>query len=180
MRIGFDLDNIFIDTPPIIPDVVIERLYRKNTKKELLYRIPSKAEQYIRRAAHIRLLRPPIKKNITFLRSLENDSNQLYLISSRYGFLKNVTMGVIKRHKLDKTFHELYFNFENKQPHIFKDEMLKKLKIEKFVDDDLDLLKYIAGKNNSIKLYWLNKKIKKKISNNITAITNIADLLNKP
>ena len=29
MNIGFDLDKVFIDTPPFIPKTVIEKLYKK-------------------------------------------------------------------------------------------------------------------------------------------------------
>lgn len=177
MKIGFDLDKIFIDTPPLIPDSLIEKLYRKKRNGVLMYRIPSKKEQFIRKISHYPLLRPPIKHNLDFLRKITDKNNDLYLVSSRFKFLENSTKQIIEKYKLNNFFRELFFNYQNKQPHIFKNEVIKKLTLDKFVDDDLYLLKYIASKNNYTKLYWLNKKQNKKISNNIQAITNLSGLL---
>ncbi len=180
MQIGFDLDNIFINTPPIIPHSVIERLYRGKTNGILKYRYPSKTEQLIRILSHSPFFRPAIKKNLSFVKSLSSDAgHSLYLISSRFSFLKKNTEAIVKKQKLEKIFNKLYFNYENQQPHLFKLETIKNLKLDKFVDDDLYLLKYIAGKNNHVKLYWLNKKINKKISNNIHGITSLSDVLIK-
>lgn len=179
MKIGFDLDNVFIGTPPLIPPTLIERLYRKKTNGILIYRIPSKTEQFIRQISHHPLIRPPKRKNLEFLNSISKETHTLYLISSRFDFLKKHTEKIVKKYKMDKLFNMLYFNYHNKQPHIFKQELIKSLNLEKYVDDDLHLLKYIASKNNRIKLYWLNKKINKKISGSIKAITKLSDILDK-
>ncbi len=176
MRIGFDLDNIFINHPPFIPGSIIERLYRKKTNGSLEYRIPSHYEQFVRRISHAAFLRPPIKSNLEILSSIQKNKHLLYLVSSRFGFLKKPTEQLVKKYKLNSLFSELYFNFHNKQPHEFKDEIIRKLKIDIYIDDDLYLLKYIAGKNNKVKLFWLNNKNNKRISQNITAITSLKDI----
>ncbi len=174
MRIGFDLDKVFVDTPPFIPSAVITKLYVKNVKAGIPeYRIPSHKEQVIRIISHYPMFRPPIKKNMAFLRELANTDHSLFLISSRYEFLRQTTEKLIKQYTLDKLFSELHFNFENKQAHIFKSGIINKLKLDAYVDDDLPLLKYVAGRNNQVKLYWLNNRIDKKISPNITAITEL-------
>lgn len=178
MNIGFDLDKIFINTPPFIPDRIIEILYRKKSNGILLYRIPGRSEQIIRKLAHFRLFRPPINKNINFLRSASRENNKLYLISSRFSFLKNVTDNLIRRHRFDKAFDYMYFNFENKQPHIFKNEYVKKLRLDMYIDDDLPLLKFIAGKNPKTKFFWLNKKISKPLGENLVAIKNLFEAFN--
>jgi hypothetical protein len=179
MNIGFDLDNIFINNPPFIPNFVISKLYRKRTNGILEYRIPSQKEQLIRILSHYPLFRPAIKKNLQFLYRLPKENHKLFLISSRYGFLKSMTNKIVNKYKLDMVFDKLYFNTQNKQPHIFKSEIVSKLKLDVFVDDDLHLLKYISGKNNHTMLYWLNKKLDNNISNNIKAITNLTDILEK-
>jgi hypothetical protein len=176
MNIGFDLDNVFINTPPFVPHAVIERLYRKKANGILLYRIPSRKEQIIRMLSHYHPFRPVIKDNMQVLQNLPKSDHKLYLISSRFGFLRTITNQLVKKHKLDTIFDELHFNFDNRQPHIFKSDIINTLKLDKFVDDDLYLLKYIASKNNKIKLYWLNKKVQKKLSANITAITRLSDM----
>jgi hypothetical protein len=84
----------------------------------------------------------------------------------------------MKKQGFDKIFDGMYFNFQNKQPHEFKDEVLKKLNIDLYVDDDFYLLKYVADKNKKTKFFWLNpQKGKRLITPNITAISNLMDIL---
>lgn len=185
MNIGFDLDRIFINTPPFIPGEIITKLYKKKDNGVLLYRIPSKPEQLFRRATHIPLFRPPIEENIEFLRSIPKKHNKLYLISSRYKFLEGVTNELIKKYNLDQVFDALYFNYENKQPHIFKNEVLKKLKLDVFIDDDLSLLQYVAKENPKTKFYWLETDEKgsalahyKHLEKNVIPISRLSNILN--
>jgi hypothetical protein len=155
MTIGFDLDRVFINTPPLIPGSVIAKLYKKKDNGELLYRIPSHPEQLFRKVTHLPIFRPPIKSNLQFLENISKKNNKLYLISSRYGFLENETKKVIKNYSLDKIFDKLYFNFDNDQPHLFKNKLLQQLKLDIYVDDDLSLLQYVAKENPQTKFYWL-------------------------
>ncbi len=176
MNIGFDLDKVFIDYPPFIPDIVFDRFYKKKSNGALTYRIPAKPEQLLRYIIHHPFLRPPIKKNLDFLNEFSKTNNDLFLISSRFGFLKSRTNNLIKQYGFDKIFKGLYFNYENKQPHFFKDHVLKKLKIKKYVDDDFALVKYLAKHNPTIQFYWLNPHKNKKITDNIEAIVNLSQI----
>ena len=78
MKIGFDLDKIFVDYPPLIPDALIDRLYKRKTKNELIYRIPSRPEQLLRQLSHYHGFRAPITDNITFLHSLPKKKYTLF------------------------------------------------------------------------------------------------------
>ena len=72
----------------------------------------------------------------------------------------------------------MYFNYENKQPHEFKQEIIKNLHLDAYIDDDLSLLRHVASKNPKVKFYWLNQEIAgKKITKNIFAINHISDFL---
>ncbi len=181
MRIGFDLDKVFINTPPLLPNAVINKFYKKRDNGILLYNIPARPEQLLRKAGHIPLLRPPIKENLTFLKNLSQENNhQLYLISSRFKFLEPETKQLVKRYQLDKIFDKLYFNYENKQPHKFKNEVLKKLDLDIFVDDDLSLVRYVAKDNPNTKFFWLDNRTKSsKLENNITAIAQLKQIFTK-
>ena len=179
MKIGFDLDKIFIDYPPFVPDSIIDRLYKKKANGTLLYRMPSKPEQYLRKLSHLSFLRPPIVKNIDFLKSIPKEENNLYLISSRFGFLEEKTISLMKYHGFDKIFDGMFFNFDNQQPHIFKNQVLKKLNLDIYVDDDFHLLKYMAKLNKKTKFFWLTtSKHKNLITRNIIAIHNLPEILN--
>ncbi len=178
MKIGFDLDKVFIDYPPFIPSFIIDRLYKKKSNGVLLYRIPSKPEQLVRSLTHYSLFRPPIKKNLFFMQSLAQEKHhQYYLISSRFGFLKNKTESLVKKYKFDSLFKQLFFNYENKQPHLFKNEIIQQLKIDRYIDDDLALLLFLAKANNKTLFFWLNPIKNKQIKKNVFAVTHIADIL---
>ncbi len=178
MNLGFDFDKIFIDYPPLIPSALIDRLYKQKTNRTLLYRIPSRPEQILRLLTHHSLLRPLIKENVVFIKNLsQKKQHKHYLISSRFGFLKNTTGTLIRKHGFDKMFDEMFFNFENKQPHIFKNDVLKKLHIDRYVDDDLPLLKFLMGQNPKTLFFWFNKKQNKLLEENLLAITKLRDIL---
>lgn len=177
MNIGFDLDKIFINFPPFVPGKIIEWLYKEKVNRELKYRIPSRIEQIIRVFSHYPIFRPPIIKNIEYVRNLSlTKTNKYYLISSRFGFLKKKTTDLIKRYNLDKIFNVMYFNYANNQPHQFKNEMIKKLDLDMYVDDDLQLLEYLMDKNPKTKFFWLNNKISKPLGKNLFAIKNISEM----
>ena len=178
MKIGFDLDKIFINTPPLVPISIINKFYKQRDNGILLYRIPSRPEQLFRKATHVPLLRQPIKGNLIFLKELAKDkSYHLYLISSRFQFLKPETEMLVKKYGLDKIFEKLYFNYDNKQPHEFKNEILTQLKLDIFVDDDLSLVRYVARHNANTQFFWLDDQTKfAKLTDNITAITNLEQI----
>lgn len=178
MNIGFDLDKIFINNPPFIPSTIIEKLYRKKANGILLYRMPSRPEQLLRLFTHYPLFRPLIKKNIEFVKLLSaQNSHKYYLISSRFKFLQKRTEKLTKKLNFEKVFHGIHFNFTNKQPHLFKNEVIKNLKIDRYVDDDLPLLKFLAKENPKIRFFWFNNKKKEELGKNLHAITHLSEIL---
>lgn len=180
MKIGFDLDKVLIDYPPFIPDWLIDRLYKEKANGLLRYRMPSKPEQVIRQLSHLPYLRPPMKKNIEFLKTIPQNQHELYLISSRFKFLENRTRDLVKKYRFDDLFTEMYFNYENKQPHLFKNEMLKNLQLDMYIDDDLPLLSYVSKDNRATKLFWLtNERNHKSVTPPIFAIDRLSCILEK-
>jgi hypothetical protein len=179
--IGFDFDKVFVNYPPLIPDAFINWVYKKKSKT-LKYRMPGKFEQKIRIFSHYPLFRHPVEHNIEALRALHNKkTHSLYLISGRLGFLDKRTDQWMRKFPIKKYFKDIYFNFSNKQSHLFKDEIIKSLNITHFVDDDLDLLLYLAKNNPKVSFYWINtdRFTKRYIPfDNIKKIEKISDIQN--
>lgn len=176
IKIGFDFDKVFVDYPPFIPERLINKLYKKSSNN-LSYRIPGKLEQKIRKLSHFPLFRPPIKANVKALEHIAVNSDlEIYLVSSRFNFLKKRTEDWLSRHKIKSHFKKLYFNFKDEQPHIFKSKIIEDLGIKIYVDDDLDLLKYLLKKNRSLKLYWVTKSKKGGQPKNIHPIKTLNEL----
>lgn len=84
----------------------------------------------------------------------------------------------MNKHKFEKYFDGVYFNFQNSQPHLFKEKTIKKLKIDTYIDDDLDLAIYLSKKIPTLKIYWLRDGRKKEgpLPKNIIAITDLKEL----
>lgn len=177
MNIGFDFDKVFVGYPPLVPSWLIDKLYKKRDDIILSYRIPGKIEQTFRQFTHFPIFRQPIKLNLTHLEELSQlGEHDLYLISSRFGFLEKQTSALTKRLGFQKIFKEMYFNYSNEQPHKFKDRIVKKLKIQRYIDDDLSLINYLAKENPKTIFFWLNDKLEKKLSTNTYALTRISDI----
>lgn len=149
IRIAFDLDGVIIDKPPLISKKLLEWLFRGGKRDGLHYRFPhSKLEQRIRKISHFYLFRPPIKKNIEFIRQLAKDKKyELYIISGRYSFLKKETKIWLEKRKIKDLFEGIFLNLKDEQPHLFKEKILKQIKPEVFVDDDSLLADYLVEKN---------------------------------
>lgn len=155
IKIAFDLDGVIIDKPPLIPKKLIERLFRGGNHNGLHYRYPrSKLEQRIRKISHYYLFRPPIGKNIKFIKSLASENKyDLYIISGRFSFLKKETNIWLEKRKIKDLFRKIYINLDDEQPHLFKEQVLRELKPNVFIDDDWLLADYLAEKISPCKIY---------------------------
>ena len=142
MNIGFDLDRVFINYPPFIPDAVIDWLYKSHNNCALAYRIPrSQAEIFLRSFSHKPVFRPPMPENIAFVRRLSQNTNHtLHLISSRYDFLEKTTWNMLARYNLKDAFRSVNLNTKNEQPHLIKNRIIEEKKINTFEEDDGELV----------------------------------------
>lgn len=147
IRLGFDFDGVLVDKPPFIPQKFLEWLF-KGGQEGLHYHFPqSQLAQTIRRFSHFYLLRPPLKKNIAFIKKLAQDKKyQLFLISSRYSFLEKETNTWLKKRGIINSFKEIYLNLKNNQPHLFKEKIIKDLKLDYYFEDDPLIANYLGQK----------------------------------
>lgn len=179
MNIAFDLDKIFINYPPLIPAKLIDWLYRNHCSNQLSYRIPNrKLEQFVRQLTHFQSFRPAIKKNIEYINNFPRNPHHhnLYLISSRYNFLEKQTVKLLQKYRLDQLFTKVLLNTNNEQPHLFKENKIKNLKIDLYIDDDLDLLKYLKQHCPQTQLIWYNPKTTPLVLDGLRQIKNLEEV----
>lgn len=176
MIIAFDLDGIFIGSPPFVPKRLIEWLYRGPQNHKLKYRYPTtKIEQQIRKLSHLAIFRPKILKNTGFLKNFSKSNNQIFLVSSRYRFLEDLTMKLLEEYGIKNKFTKIYLNTKNEQPHLFKEKMIRKLRINIFIDDDLKLLMYLKSRCPNTKLFFYDLN-PKQISSGINGIDELSEI----
>ncbi|HUW24517.1 MAG TPA: hypothetical protein VMW04_02705 [Patescibacteria group bacterium] len=162
IRVAFDLDGVIVDKPPLIPQRLIDRLFKGGNQRELRYRFPRfKLEKYLRKISHYYLFRPPIGNNIALIRRLAREKEyELFVISGRYSFLKDETKNWLKKRELEDLFAEVFVNLGDEQPHLFKERMLRKIKADIFVEDDEEIASFLKEKLSSLKVVCpSNKKI---------------------
>lgn len=187
MVIGFDFDKVFINYPPLVPYRLIDFLYKgkavfkrsSDAKTNLHYRIPGNFEKQLRILSHYPIFRPPISSNIRVLKSISGSKKyKTYLVSSRFSFLRKRTNVILEKYKLKKYFDEIYFNYKDEQPHLFKEKTIKKLGIDTYVDDDYHLSIYLANKLPNLTIYWITNKenVNAALPKNVTPIKNLLEL----
>lgn len=189
MIIGFDFDRVFINYPPFVPGSLIDLLYKgrsffrkMNGKSNLSYRFPGPIEQQLRIFSHSPFFRHPIEKNITALQHiLEKEKCKTYLVSSRFGFLKGRTEALFAKENLSQYFTGVYFNYNNLQPHKFKEQTIRRLKIDTYIDDDLDLAIYLSQRLPSLKIFWIHggKRGNREVPEKVIPIADLSEFIRK-
>jgi hypothetical protein len=118
IKVGFDLDGVIIGKPFFVPQFLMEILVRSKKDHTLRYRYPNtKFEQRIRIASHHPILRPPIQENIQLIKELSRSNKyDLYVVSSRYGFLESRTKEWFRFYKLKKFFERIYIKPKTSNP----------------------------------------------------------------
>lgn len=178
-KIGLDLDGVLVGLPPFIPSAFIEWLYKDHSQKQLSYRYPPFFEQKIRQLSHLPFIRPEIKGNCRLLKELNQQKKYcFYLITGRFAFLEKLTFAWLKKYNLIHVFDKIYLNKKNIQPHKFKEQILNKVQLDLYIEDDFDSIIYLATRFQKIHFYWYTRKKDIKLNkNNITAINNLSKIL---
>ena len=79
---------------------------------------------------------------------------EFHLITGRLGFLGRQTEGWLEEYGLRKSFASININTDCHQPHLFKEKLMKNLKLDYYVEDNLDVVEYIKNKGKA-KVLWV-------------------------
>lgn len=158
LRVGFDLDGVLLYNPLRIARPVVAIVKKLFLKKGGLhfYSPQTHWEKEIWKLFHKSsiFIAPgldEIKKLI-----LERKINA-YIITARYSYLKKDLEKWLKKMKISQSFSGIYYNQKDEQPHLFKEQMIRKLKLDFFVEDNWDIVDYLKSKikNDKFKIYWI-------------------------
>jgi len=155
IRIGLDFDGVVAYNPLRIvraPITLIKRNILKNKKTEfyvptsplmkLLFWIPHQLSFFPGRG-------------MGFLRKLvEEKKVEAYIVSGRYGYLDAQIPLWLKQRGLFDIFTGVYANKESEQPHLYKERMVKKLRLDYFIEDNLDIVEHLTKKTQT-QVYWI-------------------------
>ncbi|KKP60336.1 MAG: hypothetical protein UR54_C0014G0004 [Candidatus Roizmanbacteria bacterium GW2011_GWA2_34_18] len=170
LKVGFDLDGVLLYNPARIirPIMFFTKKYILKRDLNKFYYPKNKIEKLIWWFLHKSSLWPSsgIKEIIKLVKQKKINA---YVVSARYELLEKDFTRWINIIDPDKVFSGYFYNNKNDQPQLFKDKMIKKLKLDIFVEDNWDIVKHL---NSNIKNHPVNSRRKK---SKIYWIYNILD-----
>ena len=146
LRIGFDFDGVIAYNPLRMfraPLMALKHQFQK--RPDLEFPLPKNPQfKWLWVLAHETSYFPA--HGLSDLRKLlEKHAIEGYIVTGRYSFLEDSLNRWLKKHKADHVFKGVYVNKADEQPHRFKKEMIEKLKLDMFVEDNWDIVKYLKN-----------------------------------
>ncbi len=169
IKIGFDLDGVVLYNPIRVFRVFITDFFKKIKNKllkkneDITFYVPKKSfEKFIWYLLHKTSFM--INPGYDDIKKLAKNKNiKLYLITGRYSFLKKDLDNWLKKLNAKKIFQQIYYNKKDEQPDQFKLKMIKKLKLNYYVEDNWDIVKKLISQKKT-KILWITNLIDKKIN----------------
>lgn len=172
LKVGFDLDGVLLYNPariarPVI-SVIKNMLGIRQDKKHVFF--------FPKNNLQLKLWRPFWKILHTssifvapgyqeVLKLIKDKKIEAYIITARYSFLNDNTEKWFKKMEVDKHFKGSFMNKDDKQPHLFKEEMIKKLDLDIFIEDNWDIVKHLEQKfATDRKIFWIYNLFDRKIA----------------
>lgn len=155
IKVGFDFDGVVAYNPFRIvrPTVAfikkqffgVEKLsfwYPKHSWQQVFWKVVHESSIYPARGVEI--LKEFVDRGFV----------EAHLVTARYSFLDDHLNDWLNKYKLTKYFASINLNKNDLQPHIFKEEFMKKYKLDYFVEDNLDIVRYL-DKRSKTKIFWI-------------------------
>lgn len=153
LKVGFDLDGVLLYNPARIARPIIAFVKKYLLKRDLnkFYYPKNSLEKAVWKLLHHTSLWPSsgIKQLLTMVKSKKIKA---YIVSARYELLASDFKKWTQVIDPKKNFSGYFFNNKNEQPHIFKEQMIKKLGLDVFVEDNWDIVRYLKSKT---KIFWI-------------------------
>lgn len=161
IKVGVDFDGVVAYNPlrifraPIVS--VKKNILKKNKVKFFIPETP--VQKLFFKLAHEFSLLPSIGTEM--LRGLSEEGElETHLVSGRYAYLNPGLYKWLKKHDLDNSFTSINPNELNEQPHLFKKRMVDKLKLDYFIEDNLDIVNYLSARTRA-RVMWIYNIIDK-------------------
>lgn len=173
LKVGFDLDGVLLYNPARIIRPIISLLKKKKlliNRQQLVFYVPKPGlGQFLWELLHkSSVWVAPGFPEIEELKKAKKI--EPYLITGRFGHLQENYNKWRKKMKADKIFVRSFMNASDEQPHIFKERMIKELKLDFFIEDNWDIVQYLdqqfnqsKTKKNSVTIIWLTNILDFKI-----------------
>jgi hypothetical protein len=175
LRIGFDFDGVILYNPFRITRPIVYNLKKYLFKKRVdKFFVPSVGwKQQLVRFIHNSSYKPNDGFD-QFIALTKNQQVQIYIITGRFSFLQKDLTKLIRRYHLENI--PLYQNLKDEQPTIFKARKIRELKLDYFVEDNWDVVKYLNQKTTT-KVIWIRNLIDRWFISHQPQVDNLGEAL---
>lgn len=161
IKVGLDFDGVIAYNPFRVIRVIISFIKQQVFGiKRLKFWYPKKRwQQFFWILVHQSSIFPA--KGVDLLARLVKEGKiEAHLVTARYSFLDNHLYNWLKKYKLTHLFKSVTLNKHDEQPHIFKGKFIEKQGFDYFIEDNLDIVKYLHTKQETrgmkhTKIYWI-------------------------
>jgi len=186
LRVGFDLDGVLLYNPARIARPIIVFIKKIFFKKEVdKFHYPQTKFQKLFWLVFHKIVFGPAFGYDELKRLIKSKKIKAYIITGRNESLKNDFNKWLIKLESNKFFSGSYFNDKNEQPYIFKEKMIKKLRLHLYVEDNWDIVYFLKLKMKSkkLKIFWIynildrSKKFPDKFPNLNSVVTKIKKII---
>ncbi len=166
LKVGFDLDGVLLYNPARIVRPLISCLKKKEVcihRQELEFYVPqTRWEEVIWELFHKSsiFLAPGFEQILQLKRAGKIEP---YLITGRFGHLKKDFNKWKQKMKADQLFKRCFINDQDQQPHLFKQAKIKELGLDVFIEDNWDIVNYLANNCSPCQVFWISNFFDRKI-----------------
>lgn len=161
IKVGFDFDGVIAYNPFRIIRPIMAAV-KKNVfgVKKLKFWYPQKRwQQIFWTILHESSIFPSVGIG-EFKKRVKKGEIEAHLITARYSFLEEHLCKWLDRYGLRRYFRTVNLNRRDEQPHLFKERLIEKYKMDIFIEDNLDIVKYLHVKQETkgmkhTKIYWI-------------------------
>lgn len=162
IRVGLDFDGVVAYNPfRIVRPIVAFTKKRLYGEQKLKFWYPTKKwQQFLWLVAHESSVFPAF--GIKLLRKMVAQNRiEIHLITARYSFLDDHLNKWLGKKRLRHLFKSINLNKNDEQPHIFKEKIISKYRLDYFVEDNLDIVRYLnensklKTQNSKLKIFWI-------------------------
>ena len=166
LKVGFDLDGVLLYNPARITRPIVTLMKKKKViiqREQLEFYVPKPGfEQFFWELLHeSSMWLAPGFKQITELKKAK--IIEPYLITGRFAHLQENYEKWRKKMNADQLFVQSYINSKDEQPHLFKERLIKELKLDYFVEDNWDIVQYLdqqlglaSQQKKPVTIIWLS------------------------
>ncbi len=166
LKVGFDLDGVLLYNPARIVRPIVTFMKKKKViinREQLEFYVPKPGfEQFFWKLLHeSSMWLAPGFKQIAQLKKAK--IIEPYLITGRFGHLQKSYEKWRKKMNADQLFVQSYMNSSDEQPHLFKERLIKELKLDYFVEDNWDIVQYLdqqlgraSQRKKPVTIIWLS------------------------